>query len=122
MSRTKNSKRGIYGNGIDEKTFEKLCAIMCTAPEICGFFGISYDTLNRWCKTHYGDTFKKVFDEKSSFGKISLRRIQFAQAEKNPSMAIFLGKQYLGQKDFVEETTQQRIEVVGGVPLEDNDE
>lgn len=33
---------------------------------------------------------------------MSLRRMQWKLAEKNNSMAIFLGKQYLGQKDVVE--------------------
>jgi hypothetical protein len=31
---------------------------------------------------------------------MSLRRAQFKLAETNASMAIFLGKQYLGQKDY----------------------
>ena len=30
---------------------------------------------------------------------MSLRRSQFRIAETNPTMAIWLGKQYLGQKD-----------------------
>ena len=33
---------------------------------------------------------------------MSLRRTQFKLAEKNPTMAIFLGKQYLGQRDNIE--------------------
>ena len=33
-------------------------------------------------------------------GKASLRRKQFAMAETNATMAIWLGKQYLGQKDI----------------------
>ena len=35
-------------------------------------------------------------------GKRSLRRIQFKLAEKNPTMAIWLGKQYLGQRDNID--------------------
>lgn len=100
MGRAKGSKVGTYGALIDKANFEKLCSIMCTQPEICGFFGVSHDTLNRWCKQEYdGKTFSEVFEEKSSFGKISLRRLQFEQAKSNPTMAIFLGKQYLGQKE-----------------------
>jgi hypothetical protein len=34
-------------------------------------------------------------------GLASLRRKQFTMAESNASMAIWLGKQYLGQKDQV---------------------
>ena len=36
---------------------------------------------------------------KKEGGKIALRRYQLQQAEKNPTMAIWLGKQYLGQRD-----------------------
>jgi hypothetical protein len=35
-------------------------------------------------------------------GQKKLRRLQWKQAEHNPTMAIFLGKQYLGQADKVE--------------------
>lgn len=119
MARTKGSKNGSYGQKIDKDQFEKLCSIMCSEEEICGFFGISHDTLSRWCRQEYKKTFFDVFKDKSSIGKISLRRNQFKMAETNPSMAIFLGKQYLGQKDYVEETQIERIEVVDDVPQED---
>ena len=33
---------------------------------------------------------------------MSLRRTQFKLAEKNPTMAIWLGKQQLGQRDNIE--------------------
>lgn len=33
---------------------------------------------------------------------MSLRRLQFKHAEKSASMAIWLGKQYLGQRDTPE--------------------
>ena len=38
---------------------------------------------------------------------MSLRRIQYKLAEKNTAMAIFLGKQYLGQRDNVEVQSSQ---------------
>lgn len=43
--------------------------------------------------------FSDVFNLKRSAGKVSLRRSQFKMAETNPTMAIWLGKQYLGQRD-----------------------
>lgn len=46
--------------------------------------------------------FSEVFKEKRGLGKISLRRNQWRLAEKSATMAIWLGKQYLGQKDQVE--------------------
>lgn len=84
---------------IDKEQFEKLCSIQCTIDEIAGFFDCSKDTIDRWCKREYKETFASVFDKKRGLGKISLRRSQFRMAEMNPTMAIWLGKQYLGQTD-----------------------
>lgn len=85
---------------IDKKQFEDLCAIQCTEKEICGWFDVCEDTLNAWCKREYGLCFSDTFEQKRGKGKISLRRRQFQCAEKgNASMLIWLGKQYLGQKD-----------------------
>ena len=40
--------------------------------------------------------------KRSAGGLTSLRRIQFSMAHTNVAMAIWLGKQYLGQKDIVD--------------------
>lgn len=87
---------------IDKEMFEKLCQIQCTLEEIAGFFNCCDDTINNWCKEEYGDNFSGVYKKKSINGKISLRRIQYKLAEKNPTMAIWLGKQYLKQRDNIE--------------------
>ena len=84
---------------IDSDQFEKLCGLQCTLAEISGWFGCSEDTIERWCKRTFGKGFADTFKTHSQSGKISLRRYQFKIAEKNAAMAIFLGKQYLGQKD-----------------------
>ena len=84
---------------IDKKVFENLCGIQCTLAEICDAFDVEDDTLNSWCKKTYGTTFSEVFKIKRGKGQISLRRMQWKLAEKNPTMAIWLGKQYLNQKD-----------------------
>ena len=89
---------------IDKRQFENLCGLQCTLLEICDFFDVEDDTLNSWCKKTYGTTFSEVFKLKRGKGQISLRRMQWKLAEKNPTMAIFLGKQYLGQKDKIEYT------------------
>lgn len=87
---------------IDKKQFENLCGLQCTREEICGFFEVSEKTLDAWCKRTYKQSFSLVFAQKRGKGKISLRRHQFRLAEKNANMAIWLGKQYLDQKDNVE--------------------
>lgn len=84
---------------IDQKQFENLCGLQCTYDEICSWFDVTDKTLNSWCKRTYGKNFSEVFNEKRGRGKISLRRTQWELAKKNASMAIFLGKQYLGQND-----------------------
>lgn len=84
---------------IDKKQFENLCGLQCTLLEICDFFDVEDDTLNSWCKKTYGTTFSEVFKLKRGKGQISLRRMQWKLSEKNTAMAIWLGKQYLGQKD-----------------------
>ncbi len=95
---------------IDRNEFEYLCRIMCTEEEIAGFFNIHTDTLCNWCKRTYGETFSEVYKKISSQGKCSLRRFQFKMAEKNATMAIWLGKQYLGQKDVVEQKSDVKLD------------
>lgn len=98
------AKKGRPKKRIDEKQFESLCGLQCTLEEICGWFGVCSDTLESWCKRTYKMNFSEVFKQKRGVGKISLRRSQWRLAEKNANMAIWLGKQYLGQKDQVETT------------------
>lgn len=98
---------------IDFNEFEKLCHIQCTAEEIAAFFSISVDTLYRRIAEKYECTFAEVFDEKRKGGLISLRRSQWQSVQKgNIVMQIWLGKQYLGQKDKQEiEQTNKTIEI-----------
>ena len=85
---------------IDKSQFESLCGIQCTMEEVCQFFDCDEKTLNKWCKDTYKNTFSQVFKEKKGVGKVSLRRSQFQHALKgNASMLIWLGKQYLGQRE-----------------------
>ena len=87
---------------IQQESFEHLCELQCTLMEIAAFFNCSHDTIERWCKKTYKKNFEDVFKIKRGKGLISLRRNQFALSKKNASMAIWLGKQYLDQKDQVE--------------------
>lgn len=94
---------------IDKGQFEKLCSLMCTEEEICGFFDCTPKTLARWCNDVYGAKFSQVYREKRDGGKIALRRYQMQLAQKSAAMAIFLGKNYLGQRDKVEYTNEDAI-------------
>lgn len=103
--KTDNPKMGRPKIEIDQEQFEKLCGLQCTEEEIASWFKCSVDTLESWIKKTYNQkTFTDVYKIYSASGKISIRRNQFKMAEYNPSMAIFLGKQYLGQRDEVHTT------------------
>jgi len=84
---------------IDKEQFQKLCAIQCTLGEIASWFKCNERTIERWCERELKMSFVDAFKTWSADGKISLRRTQFKMAEHNVSMAIWLGKQYLGQKE-----------------------
>ena len=89
---------------INKNVFENLCGLQCTQQEIADAFDTSPDTVARWCKRTYGKSFAEVFAQKRGKGRISLRRAQWKLAEKSATMAIFLGKNYLGQRDNVDVT------------------
>lgn len=96
------AKMGRPQKEIDVEQFEKLCALQCTIKEVASFFGCTEKTIEAWCKRTFRKTFYQTFEEKSGVGKISLRRAQFRLAETNATMAIWLGKQYLGQRDTID--------------------
>ena len=99
---------------IDKREFEKLCGYQSTQQEICWWFGVTDKTLNAWCKRTYHMSFSEVFAQKRGLGLISLRRMQFQLAKKSAAMAIFLGKQHLGQQDV----QKQEITGANGGPVE----
>lgn len=120
---------------IDRKDFESLLALQCTLEEVTAFFdhkldGCSADTIERWCKREYGEGFAEVAAKKRNLGKISLRRAQFELAKKNGAVAIFLGKNYLGQTDkqeivssTIDEKTRQEVEkLIEKIGEKDTDE
>ena len=102
---------------IDYTTVEKLANIQCTQEEIASFLGISSRTLLR------DEKFKELFAKGRENGKMSLRRIQWKHAEKSVPMAIWLGKQYLGQKDVIEASTtgETKINIVKSLPRDEDE-
>lgn len=101
---------------IDKKFFESLCALQCTLQEIASAFECSEDTIERWCERTYKRSFADVYREKRGRGKISLRRSQFKLAEKSAAMAIWLGKQYLDQRE-----THEDVAAISEDMKEDNE-
>lgn len=84
---------------INWQLFEDLCSIQCTQSEIASVMHLNVDTVHDRVKEQYGKPYSEVYKQYSEVGKSSLRRIQLKLAQKSAAMAIFLGKQYLGQKD-----------------------
>ena len=115
---------------IDRKDFESLLALQCTLDEVTAFFdhkldGCSVDTIERWCKRTYKENFADIAAKKRNLGKISLRRAQFELAKKNGAVAIFLGKNYLGQTDKIineisEEKNGQLADLIEGLKYDDD--
>lgn len=79
--------------------FEQLCLLQCTQSEIGSMFHVDEDTIRVRTEKHYGEEYSVVYKRFSEGGKTSLRRNQFVMSRKNCSMAIWLGKIWLGQKD-----------------------
>lgn len=97
---------------IDYRQVEVLSSLMCSISEIAAVLGCCKDTLTADLE------FKEHLEIGREKGKASLRRIQFKLAEKNANMAIWLGKQILGQSDHLEITAKDmpNIQILSNVP------
>ena len=90
--------------------------IQCTEEEIAGVFEMTIDTLNARCKEMFKMTFSDIYKIHSQEGKKSLRRKQFEIAlSGNPGMLIWLGKQYLNQKDRSEFKAEVSTEITDSI-------
>ena len=79
------------------ETIKSLASIQCTDEEIAAVLGVSVDLLTN---KNNREVFAEAKESGQLKGKSSLRRMQFKTAEAgNATMQIWLGKQYLGQKD-----------------------
>ena len=88
---------------IDWDKVDAMCKIQCTGEEIASVLNISYDTLERACKREKSMSCADYIGQKREGGKASLRRRQWQSAQDgNATMLIWLGKQYLGQRDRFE--------------------
>ena len=84
---------------INYSQLDKLLGLQCTLKECAFYFNCSEDTIERAVRRDKNTSFAEYRELKRQAGLISLRRNQFQLSEKNPSMAIWLGKQYLNQND-----------------------
>jgi hypothetical protein len=94
-----DQKTGRPEANIEMEELEKLCAMQCTDEEIAAWFNVSTRTIERRRKTA---EFNDVMDRGKAKGRVSLRRSLWKIASAgNPAANIFLSKNLLGYRDFL---------------------
>ena len=77
---------------VDADMIVRLAGLFCTQSEIAAVVGVSERTIRR--------RYAAEFERGQSLAKVSLRRAQWALAQKgNAQMCRWLGIQLLGQRD-----------------------
>lgn len=85
---------------IDWKKVDRYLQAHCDGAGIAGLLGIDPETLYRACQRDHKIGFSEYAAQKKGEGKELLKARQFETAMSgNVSMQIWLGKQYLGQRD-----------------------
>lgn len=97
---------------LDAVEVGKLAEIGATQDEIAHFFGVSEKTVRRRLKEE--PELRAAWETGLARCRISLRRQQLKLAGRNAAMAIFLGKNFLGQRDY------QRLEHAGSITAHDS--
>ena len=94
---------------IDLTELEKLCSLHCTDQELADWFGVSTRTIETRRKR---PEFAQAMQRGRSKGRISVRRAQMKMLDSgNGTMGVWLGKQFLGQRDVL---TNQHVGNDGG--------
>lgn len=88
---------------INWSLFEELCSLQCTQSEIASVLKVHPNTLSDRVHDKYQEDYSTTYKKYSEGGKTSVRRYQFKMAQKSCAMAIWLGKQWLGQTDSKDE-------------------
>ena len=84
----------------DERTLRQiksLAAMQCTQEEAAASLGVSTRTFKYFIGKH--EEVRAAWEDGREVGKVSVRRAQFKMAQEVPQMAIWWGKQHLGQAD-----------------------
>jgi hypothetical protein len=95
----KQKKGRVRVADVDREMVWKLATIGCTLREISFITGLNTETITR----NFGD----LIEVGKATGKRALRKKQFEKAmEGSDRMLIWLGKQWLGQKDVIVDTEE----------------
>jgi hypothetical protein len=96
------AKRGRPKIEIDYEQVKRMSQIGCTVSEIAHVLGVSES------KCNHDKEFNQVYKREFDVARMSLRRAQRDSAlNGNVTMQIWLGKQWLGQRDTVEVTDER---------------
>ena len=93
---------------IDLEQLENLSALNCTMPELAAYFKVPLRTLeDRYTND---PKVRACIDQGRELGRLSVRRkqMQLMEEHNNPTMAIWLGKQLLGQREKHDVVTEDR--------------
>ena len=95
-------RRGRPRLDIDPKQVKALSSIGCTQEEIAAVMGCTVRTLQK--------RFRLEMRQGMETMRMSLRRWQYEKAKDgNVAMLIWLGKQYLGQRDKHDSTVTEQV-------------
>lgn len=97
---------------------EKLSCLHPTDSEIASWFGVSTKTIER---RKSEPAFAEALERGRARGKLNLRRIQHKMAESNAVMAIFLGKNLLGQSDQITHNVDIQVAIFANGPQIDSE-
>lgn len=124
LDKRKDIKHPTKYQNINIDDLKELCSIGCTMREIVSVLQYDDETISKAIKIATGLTWKEFFKEHANGFKMSLRRLQMRSAEGDydidnkkynvmPSVAmqIWLGKQFLGQKDKHETLIEDKTNI-----------
>ena len=115
----RNGKKGgrpRFTLGEDQwRAFDAMCSAGALEIDIAQVYRVDVDTINTMVKRVRGMGFSEYREQKKGLGRVLPAQIQLEMAtvDKNVAMAIFLGKNWLGQSD--KQQIDQRIESVNRV-------
>ena len=102
MARIKKTtkKKAKKPEPVNPEEVRKLAQLGCTPTEIADFCGCHRTTISR--------RFARIITKEGSRRKAKLRELQWKAAENGSNaMLIWLGKQYLGQKETIENINRE---------------
>jgi len=124
LDKRKNNQQPTKFQDVNMDDLKELCSIGCTMREIVSVLQYDDMTISKAIKAQTGLTWKEFFREHANGFKMSLRRLQMRSAEGDydidnksynvlPSVAmqIWLGKQFLEQKDKHETVVEDRTNI-----------